>query len=102
MDTNLSDSTTGPDISTESRSRHEDKLTSEIEKRTANIPSIAFLVLAGASIAGSLSCYFMDKKHASLLIGEWVPTFLILGLYNKLVKQAEVIKAPMSPLTEGH
>jgi hypothetical protein len=28
------------------------------------------------------------KKEASLFVGQWAPTFLILGLYNKLVKIA--------------
>jgi hypothetical protein len=27
------------------------------------------------------------KEHASTFVGQWAPTFLILGLYNKLVKQ---------------
>jgi len=27
------------------------------------------------------------KKHASTFVGQWAPTFLILGLYNTLVKQ---------------
>ena len=29
----------------------------------------------------------MGKKNASVFVGQWAPTFLILGLYNKLVKQ---------------
>jgi hypothetical protein len=29
----------------------------------------------------------MDKKEESLFVGQWAPTFLILGVYNKLVKQ---------------
>jgi hypothetical protein len=28
----------------------------------------------------------MGEKHKSLFVGQWAPTFLILGLYNKLVK----------------
>jgi hypothetical protein len=27
------------------------------------------------------------KQHASLFVGQWAPTFLMLGLYNKMVKQ---------------
>jgi hypothetical protein len=30
----------------------------------------------------------MDRKHDALFVGQWAPTFLILGLYNKLVKVA--------------
>ena len=29
----------------------------------------------------------MGNKHVSLVIGQWAQTFLIFGLYNKLVKQ---------------
>ena len=27
------------------------------------------------------------KQSASVFVGQWAPTLLILGLYNKLVKQ---------------
>jgi hypothetical protein len=26
------------------------------------------------------------KSHAALFVGQWAPTFLLLGIYNKLVK----------------
>jgi hypothetical protein len=29
----------------------------------------------------------MGQKQASVFVGQWAPTLLILGLYNKLVKQ---------------
>ena len=29
----------------------------------------------------------MGKQSASVSVGQWAPTLLILGLYNKLVKQ---------------
>jgi hypothetical protein len=38
----------------------------------------------GASIATSLILEVLDK---TLFVGQWAPTMLILGLYNKLVKQ---------------
>jgi hypothetical protein len=41
---------------------------------------------AFGSIAASLAFKFSRKDHASLFVGQWAPTFLILGLYNKLVK----------------
>ncbi len=59
-----------------------------IEQQTAKLPSDAFLWAAFASIGGSLMLQFMNKKHESLFVGQWAPTFLILGLYNKLVKVA--------------
>ena len=30
----------------------------------------------------------MGEDHKSLFVGQWAPTILILGLYNKLVKVA--------------
>lgn len=29
----------------------------------------------------------MGHRQSAVFVGEWAPTFLILGLYNKLVKQ---------------
>jgi hypothetical protein len=31
---------------------------------------------------------FSGRQHESLFVGQWAPTFLILGLYNKLVEVA--------------
>ena len=57
-----------------------------IEQQTAKLPSDTFLWLAGGSIAASLTLKMMGKDHEALFVGQWAPTFLILGLYNKLVK----------------
>jgi hypothetical protein len=59
-----------------------------IEQQTAKLPSDLFLWAAFASIGGSLFLQVSGKKEASLFVGQWAPTFLILGLYNKLVKVA--------------
>ncbi|WP_153558091.1 hypothetical protein [Roseimaritima sediminicola] len=59
-----------------------------IEQQTAKIPSDAFLWAAFASIGGSLLLQSMDRKNESLFVGQWAPTFLLLGLYNKVVKVA--------------
>lgn len=59
-----------------------------IENQTAKLPSDVFLWAAGGSILGSLVLQMMGKQHESLFVGQWAPTFLILGLYNKIVKVA--------------
>ena len=59
-----------------------------IEQQTAKLPSDVFLWAAGASIVGSLFLQFSGKQHEALFVGQWAPTFLVLGLYNKLVKVA--------------
>src|SRR5262245_5016301 len=74
-------STTGPEHTAGTVAR-------TIEQQTAKVPSDLFLWAAGASIVGSLVCKMSGKDHDALFIGQWAPTFLILGLYNKLVKVA--------------
>ena len=58
-----------------------------IEEQTAKIPSDTFLWAAFGSIALSLILKFTDRRHDALFVGHWAPTFLLLGIYNKLVKQ---------------
>ena len=64
----------------------EDQITASIEKFTAKIPSSVYLALALGSMAVSLGFQAAKKKHESLFIGQWAAPFLILGIYNKLVK----------------
>ena len=65
----------------------EGKVARTIENQTAKLPSDTFLWAAVASIATSATLQVMGNKHASVFVGQWAPTLLILGLYNKLVKQ---------------
>ena len=58
-----------------------------IEKETAKLPSDTFLWAAIGSMAVSMALQATGKKHASVFVGQWAPTLLIFGLYNKLVKQ---------------
>jgi hypothetical protein len=58
-----------------------------IEQQTAKLPSDTFLWLAVGSMAASLALQLTDKKHISLFVGQWAPSFLLFGIYNKLVKQ---------------
>ncbi|HEY0984775.1 MULTISPECIES: hypothetical protein [unclassified Schlesneria] len=57
-----------------------------IEQQTVQIPSDWFLWAAGASIVGSLVLHCSDRKEDGVFVGQWAPTLLILGLYNKMVK----------------
>lgn len=43
-----------------------------------------FLWAAGLSVAASAFAQIVGKKHESNFIGEWAPTFLLLGVYSKL------------------
>ena len=57
-----------------------------IEQQTAKRPSDMFLWLATGSIAASATLKIMGRDKDALFVGQWAPTFLILGLYNKIVK----------------
>lgn len=59
-----------------------------IEHHTAKLPSDVFLWAAGGSILASLTFQAIGRRDDALFVGQWAPTFLILGLYNKLVKVA--------------
>jgi hypothetical protein len=62
-------------------------ITQEVEHYTSAVPSGTYLSLAIASIGISLALQLSGRKHAAQFVGQWVPTILILGLYNKMVKQ---------------
>jgi hypothetical protein len=64
----------------------EDQITAAIEKTTAQIPSSIYLAAALASMAVSVSYKIAKKSDMALFIGQWAAPFLILGIYNKLVK----------------
>jgi len=68
----------------------EDEVTKSIERYTASIPSSAYLAVAMGAIGLSLVARLSGKGKWGNFIAQWVPTWLILGLYNKVVK------------TEGH
>ncbi|SRR5690554_4539341 len=70
------------------REHTEGGLAGAIEEQTAKLPSDTFLWAAGASILGSLVLQMMGRRQEALFVGQWAPTFLILGLYNKIVKVA--------------
>jgi hypothetical protein len=65
----------------------EDQFTAAIEKTTSKVPSTTFLALALGSMAVSATLQAMNKKHGSLFVGQWAAPFLLLGIYNKMVKQ---------------
>ncbi len=58
-----------------------------IEKQTAKLPSDTFLWAALGALGLSASLQVMGNRQVSIFVGQWAPTFLLLGLYNKMVKQ---------------
>jgi hypothetical protein len=57
-----------------------------IEEQTAKIPSDVFLWAAIGAMAVSLTLKMMGKNHNALFVGQWPAPFLLMGLYNKIVK----------------
>lgn len=64
----------------------EDQVTAAIEKYTSQVPSSLYLAASLAAMATSLGFKAAGKDHAALFVGQWAAPFLLLGLYNKLVK----------------
>jgi hypothetical protein len=57
-----------------------------IEEQTAKIPSDVFLWAALGSMAISATLKLIKQPHTALFVGQWAAPFLLLGIYNKLVK----------------
>jgi hypothetical protein len=75
-------------MNTMSSTEHtEGTIARNIEQQTAKLPSDTFLWIAVGAMAGSAALQIAGKRHVSLFIGQWVPTMLLFGVYNKLVKQ---------------
>ena len=68
------------------QSLKEGKVAKMLEEQTAKIPSDIYLWAAVGTMALSLGLFLAKNKHASMFFGQWAPSLLIIGLYNKLVK----------------
>lgn len=67
--------------------REEGDLTKRVEQQTAKIPSLGYLGLAVGSMAASAAlALFSNRKEYANFVGLWAPSFLLIGIYNKLVK----------------
>ncbi len=87
MSTTMGQTNTGSQTGMTGRSQHEEgPVAKTIEQQTAKLPSDVFLWAAMGSIGASALLQVMGKKQASLFVGDWVAPFLLLGVYNKIVK----------------
>jgi hypothetical protein len=64
----------------------EDQFTKTIESYTAALPSSGYLAVAIGAMGLSLACQVAGRGKWRNFIARWVPTWLLFGLYNKLVK----------------
>ena len=65
----------------------EDRVTSAIETQTSKVPSSGYLAAAIGSMGASALLKILGKDEWALFVGQWAPAFLIMGVYNKMVKQ---------------
>ncbi len=65
----------------------EDRVTGAIESKTSQVPSSGYLAAALGSMAGSLILKIAGHDEWALFVGQWAAPFLIMGVYNKMVKQ---------------
>jgi hypothetical protein len=64
----------------------EDQFTKTVERYTASIPSSGFLAIALGSMGLSLLFQLGGRGKWGNFVAQWVPTWLLFGIYNKLVK----------------
>jgi hypothetical protein len=69
-----------------SKPKKEGKVAEILEEQTARIPSDIYLWAALGTMALSLGMFIAKKRSASMFFGQWAPSLLVIGLYNKLVK----------------
>ena len=65
----------------------EDRVTGAIEAQTSKIPSSGYLAAAFGAIAASAVLKTLGKDEWALFVGQWPAAFLLMGVYNKMVKQ---------------
>jgi hypothetical protein len=69
------------------RGKSEDGLTGAIEAQTSKMPTSGYLAFALGSMAVSAILKTVGKDDWALFVGQWAAPFLIIGVYNKMVKQ---------------
>ncbi|HLZ92910.1 MAG TPA: hypothetical protein VKQ28_14445 [Candidatus Acidoferrum sp.] len=65
----------------------EDNVTGAIEAQTSQVPSSAYLGFALGSMAVAAILKIAGKHQGALFVGQWAAPFLLMGVYNKMVKQ---------------
>jgi hypothetical protein len=58
-----------------------------IESQTSKIPSSGYLAAAFGAITTSAILKIVGKDDWALFVGQWRAAFLLMGVYNKMVKQ---------------
>ena len=70
----------------ENNDKSEGAVAKAIENQTAKLPSDVFLWSALGAMTVSAGLKIAGRKNSALFVGQWAAPFLLLGIYNKLVK----------------
>ncbi len=62
-------------------------------------PSQTFYGLTFASIVLSAILFLFGRRTTALFVGEWAPTFLLLGLTSKLLRPSQ--EQPLAQMKES-
>lgn len=73
----------------------EELVSGTIQSQIVKLPSDVFLWAAMGSIGGSFALQMMGRKDLSLFVGQWAPTFIILGVLDKLIRIAGSSREPV-------
>lgn len=74
-------------MDTRTEGQIEDPLTGAIESQTSRLPSSAYLFASLGCMVASATLKVAGKEHWALFVGQWAAPILIMGVYNKQVKQ---------------
>ncbi len=74
-------------METRTMGQQEDRVTGMIEAQTSKIPSSGYLAAAVTSMLASAILKLAGRDATALFVGQWAPAFLLMGVYNKMVKQ---------------
>ncbi len=73
----------------------EDRVTTKVEEQTSKVPSLLYFGFAVSAMAASAALVLTGRKQLGNFIGQWAPSILVIGVYNKIAKE---IAAPRHQL----
>lgn len=80
---------------THEESQHQQQYTNgrrktSIGHQASRLPSDFFVWAALGSVAGSAYLRLIGEGEKSLFVGQWAPTFLAFGVYNKIIRRLDL------------
>ena len=74
-------------MDTANKQQQEGPVAKAIETQTSKIPSDIFLWTGLAIGAAAMTLYCTKRRHLALLIAQGIAPVMLMGIYNKMVKQ---------------